>query len=75
MTTSVIGLSIDRADALALARFWSEVLSRPVNPRTDAENAAIDATDPASGPRLAFHKVPEGTWTVSKICRGLLARQ
>jgi hypothetical protein len=29
MTTSVIGLSIDCADALALARFWSEVLSQP----------------------------------------------
>ena len=59
MTSSVIGLSIDCADAAALAAFWSEVLARPVNPGPDAENAAIDATDPASGPRLAFHKVPE----------------
>jgi deazaflavin-dependent oxidoreductase (nitroreductase family) len=38
---------------------WSEVLSRPVSPGADAENAAIDAADPASGPRLSFHKVPE----------------
>ncbi|MGD0558713.1 MAG: VOC family protein [Streptosporangiaceae bacterium] len=59
MTTSVIGLSIDCADPVALARFWSEVLGRPVNPGADAENAGIDATDPASGPRLAFHQVPE----------------
>ena len=59
MTTSVIGLSIDCADPVALAGFWSEVLGRPVNPAADAENAAIDTTDPASGPRLAFHKVPE----------------
>jgi hypothetical protein len=59
MTTSVIGLSLDCADPVALARFWSEVLSRPVNPGADADNAAIDATGPASGPRLAFHKVPE----------------
>ena len=59
MTTSVIGLSIDCADPVALAGFWSQVLGRPVNPGADAENAAIDATDPASGPRLAFHKVPE----------------
>jgi hypothetical protein len=51
MTTSVIGLSIDCADPVALAGFWSEVLGRPVNPGADAENAAIDATDPASGPR------------------------
>jgi len=59
MTTSVIGLSIDCADPVALAGFWSEVLGRPVNLGADAENAAIDATDPASGPRLTFHKVPE----------------
>jgi deazaflavin-dependent oxidoreductase (nitroreductase family) len=59
MTTTVIGLSIDCADPVALAGFWSEVLGRPVNPGADAENAAIDAAGPASGPRLAFHKVPE----------------
>ena len=59
MTTSVIGLSIDCADPVALANFWSGVLGRPVNPGADAENAGIDATDPASGPRLAFHRVPE----------------
>jgi deazaflavin-dependent oxidoreductase (nitroreductase family) len=59
MTTSVIGLSIDCADPVALAGFWSQALGRPVNAAAAAENAAIDATDPASGPRLAFHKVPE----------------
>jgi predicted enzyme related to lactoylglutathione lyase len=59
MIMSVIGLSIDCADAAALARFWSEVLGRPVNPGADAEHAAIDATDPASGPRLSFQQVPE----------------
>jgi Glyoxalase-like domain len=60
MTMSVIGLSTDCADLVALAGFWSEVLGRPVNRGADADNAAIDPTDPASGPRLAFHKVPEG---------------
>ena len=59
MTTSVIGLSIDCADPVALAGFWSAALRRPVNPGANAESAAIDATDPASGPRLSFHKVPE----------------
>jgi deazaflavin-dependent oxidoreductase (nitroreductase family) len=59
MSTSVIGLSIDCADAAALAGFWSEVLGRPVNPGANAESAAIDAADPASGPRLSFHQVPE----------------
>jgi hypothetical protein len=59
MTTSVIGLNIDCADAAALARFWSEVLGRPVNSGANSEHAAIDATDPASGPRLSFQQVPE----------------
>jgi predicted enzyme related to lactoylglutathione lyase len=59
MTTSVIGLSIDAADAAALAAFWSEVLHRPVNPGATTESAAIDAADPAQGPKLAFWKVPE----------------
>jgi hypothetical protein len=59
MTMSFVGLSIDCADAAALAGFWSEVLGRPVNPGADAERAAIDATDPASGPRLSFQRVPE----------------
>jgi hypothetical protein len=59
MTMSVIGLSIDCADAAGLARFWSQVLGRPVNPGADVEHAAIDVTDPASGPRLSFQKVPE----------------
>ena len=59
MTTSVTSLSIDAADAAALAAFWSEVLDRPVSPGATAESAAIDATDPASGPKLFFWKVPE----------------
>jgi hypothetical protein len=59
MTTSVIGLSVDCADPVALAGFWSEVLGRRVSPGADAESAAIDTTDPASGPWLVFHKVPE----------------
>jgi hypothetical protein len=75
MTMSVIGLSIDCADPVALAGFWSEVLGRPVNPGADAENAAIDATDPASGPRLAFHKVPESKTVKNRLHLDLLTDQ
>jgi deazaflavin-dependent oxidoreductase (nitroreductase family) len=59
MTTSVIGLSIDCADPVALASFWSRLLRRPVNPGANAESAAIDATSPELGPRFGFHRVPE----------------
>jgi Glyoxalase-like domain len=75
MTMSVIGLSIDCADPVALAGFWSEVLGRAVNPGADAENAAIDATDPASGPRLAFHKVPESKTVKNRLHLDLLTDQ
>jgi len=59
MTMSVVGLSIDCADAAALAGFWCRALGRPVNPGADAEHAAIDAAAPASGPQHSFEKVPE----------------
>ena len=59
MTTTISAISIDTADALALAAFWAEVLGRPVNPGATADYAAIDATDPAGGPKLTFHKIPE----------------
>jgi len=59
MSNSVIGLSIDCSDAAKLAQFWADVLGRTVNPQPTAEFAAIDATDSARGPRLAFHQVPE----------------
>jgi Glyoxalase-like domain len=39
MTVSVVGLSIDCADAAALAGFWSEAPGRSVNPGADAEHA------------------------------------
>ncbi|TKA01677.1 VOC family protein [Actinacidiphila oryziradicis] len=43
-----------------MAAFWSEALGRPVNAGANSEFAAINATDPATtGPRLAFHQVPE----------------
>jgi len=59
MSNSVIGLSIDCADAAKLAQFWADVLGRAVNPQPTAEFAAIDASDSTHGPRLAFHQVPE----------------
>jgi hypothetical protein len=59
MSNSVLGLSIDCADAAKLARFWAEVLGRPVNPQPTAEFAAIAANSAAQEPSLSFHQVPE----------------
>jgi hypothetical protein len=59
MGVSVIGLSIDCVDAAALARFWAQVLARPVAANPTAESAVVEGNDTTTGPRLAFHQVPE----------------
>ena len=60
MTIAVIGLSIDCADPVAVARFWSDVLGRPVRTRAPARTAPQSMPSaPENGPRLTFHKVPE----------------
>ncbi|MGW1506061.1 VOC family protein [Streptomyces mirabilis] len=52
-------LNFDCADPAALADFWGKVLGRPVSPGAVAGDMAVDATDPAGGPRLIFHPVPQ----------------
>jgi predicted enzyme related to lactoylglutathione lyase len=59
MGTTVIGVAVDCADAAALARFWAAVLGREVSADPNTDLAIIEATDPVSGPRLIFHRVPE----------------
>jgi hypothetical protein len=60
VTLSVLALAIDCADAAVLARFWSDALQRPVEEGASPQYAAVAAPDPAEGPRLTFHQVPEG---------------
>jgi hypothetical protein len=64
-------LNIDCADPAALAEFWGKVLGRPVSPGAVAGDMAVDATDPASGPRLIFHPVPRPE-TVKNMLRPIL---
>jgi predicted enzyme related to lactoylglutathione lyase len=52
-------LNFDCADPASLADFWGKVLGRPVSPGAVAGDMAVDATDPASGPRLIFHPVAQ----------------
>ena len=56
---TVTALSVDCTDPAALAEFWGKVLGRPVTPGPTPENVVVEATEPASGPRLFFNKVPE----------------
>ena len=60
MSSSVFGAAFDARDAGQVARFWADTLGRQVADGATAENAVVLADDdPAAGPRLAFHQVPE----------------
>src|SRR5215472_19228295 len=75
MTTTVslsfAALAIDSADPAALADFWGNALGRPVSPGAVAGDKAVDATDPAKGPRLIFHQV-SGPETAKNRLRPIL---
>jgi hypothetical protein len=58
-SVSVAALTIDCADPAALADFWGKALGRPVSPGAVPGDTAVDTTDPASGPRMILHRVPE----------------
>jgi catechol 2,3-dioxygenase-like lactoylglutathione lyase family enzyme len=75
MSNSVIGLSIDCADAAKLARFWADVLGQQVSPQPTAEFAAIDAGEPAQGPSLAFHQVPEAKSVKNRLHLDLISSE
>ena len=58
MVSVVQNVAIDCADAYELARFWSEVTGRPLNPAdgpSDPETQVLLA----EGPVLHFNQVPE----------------
>ena len=59
VSLSVAALTIDCADPAALADFWGKALGRPVSPGAVPGDTAVDTTDPASGPRMILHHVPE----------------
>jgi predicted enzyme related to lactoylglutathione lyase len=66
-SVSFAALNIDCADPAALADFWGNALGRPVSPGAVAGDMAVDATDPASGPRLIFHPVPEPETVTNRL--------
>ena len=71
---SVAALTIDCTDPAALADFWGKVLGRPVSPGAPSENATLDATDPASGPKMFFTKVPEAKAVKNRLHLDLLTK-
>jgi predicted enzyme related to lactoylglutathione lyase len=72
VSLNVFAVTIDCADPAALADFWGKVLGRPVSPDPTDETAQIDATDPATGPRLFFQKVPDAKTVKNRLHLDLL---
>jgi len=70
MSNSFFGVAVDCADAAALARSWAEVLGREVADHPTREHAVVlvDGRG-AHGPRLAFHRVPEGNAPEGRVDR------
>lgn len=58
MVSVLQNVAIDCADAYELARFWSEVLGRPLHPEDEPGDAEIDVMLP-EGPLPHFNQVPE----------------
>jgi len=69
MTTStVLGLSFDAHDAAGVARFWAAALGRPLADGASAQDAVVLPSDiVSSGPRLAFHQVPEDKTVKNRV--------
>ena len=72
VSLSFAALNFDTADPTALADFWGNVLGRPVSPGMLAGDMAVDATDPASGPRLVLPPVSEPETVTSGRLRPIL---
>jgi hypothetical protein len=60
MSTSLLAVSLDCADAARLAGYWSQILVRPIDDGATDEFASIGmAAGPSEGPIWMFHQVAE----------------
>jgi hypothetical protein len=67
MSSTFFGVAFDAVDAERAARFWAAALGRDVADGADENDAVVEARDSGSGPRLAFHKVPEAKSTKNRF--------
>jgi predicted enzyme related to lactoylglutathione lyase len=69
MTSStVFAISFDTHDAARVARFWAETLGRQLANGADTQHAVVLPADITNtGPRLAFHQVPEGKTVKNRV--------
>jgi len=72
VSLSFAALNFDSADPATMAEFWGNVLGRPFGPGMLAGDMAVDATDPASGPRLVLHPSGDVPGTIKNGLRPIL---
>jgi hypothetical protein len=72
-TSTLFGASFDAHDAGKLAQFWAAALGRELADGANADNAVVLPDDiAATGPRLAFHRVPESKTAKNRVHFDLL---
>lgn len=62
----MFGISFDSHDAAIVAKFWAAALRRQLADGADTDNGVVLPAD-TTGPRLAFHQVPEGKTVKDRI--------
>jgi Glyoxalase-like domain len=74
MSAAVYAVTFDCGNAATLARFWSGVLERSIDPDASEEFASIGLQDAgAARPGLMFNKVPEGKAAKNRVHLDLVA--
>jgi Glyoxalase-like domain len=74
MSATVYAVTFDCGNAATLARFWSGVLERSIDPDASEEFASIGLQDAgAARPGLMFNKVPEGKAAKNRVHLDLVA--
>ena len=67
MSVSLLAVTVDCADAVKLAGFWSQVLERATDPEPTAEFASIGLAEGGAGGAWMFHAVPEGKTAKNRV--------
>jgi predicted enzyme related to lactoylglutathione lyase len=67
-SSTLFGVSFDSHDAALVAQFWAGAFGRQLADGADAQNAVVLPADiTTTGPRLAFHQVPEGKTVKNRV--------
>lgn len=68
MTSSLLGISYDCADAVRVSGFWSEILDRPVDDGANTHFASIGLAQAGTGTAVwMFHRVPENKSAKNRV--------